>query len=534
MRTTSAFQPNGVKNFELASTSLFSDANLVSYYKFEGNSNDNKGADNGTDTSIDYGNDYGKFGQGIRLNATTDKVAFTDWSLGTADWTISFWLNEQTAQTANTYFVSGTNGSNGWGFYVGSGATTKIRINHNNGATDNFFDSNSTLSIGTWTHITYTKSSDTVSLYVNGVFDKSQTGYSARNFGGSTYNNIGNGLNNAAAAFFDDLAVFTRALTATEVGYLYSLGTTKAYYPLNGNSRDYSGNTNTGTDTAITYPQGRFGQGAKFNGSTSKVALTGTTFPVSGDFTMSAWYNGTTPTGDGLVGYGSALATGQRRSILIVSGNAYFGGYSSDLDSNTKVVDGKWHNIIVTYTGTTCSIYVDGVRRNTGTLTLNTTNQIFRIGCRADDTSFINASADEIIIESRAWTAKEVETYYRKSTLNYRQKSFAQMVFTYTSELLKGSYTLTGKNLSTLQTYVGTLLKGAYTLTGKNLDVTRGYFTSLAAGVFSLVGKNLTVPNRWEERTKNSSTFTSQNKSSASTFTETNKSSSTWEETDKS
>ena len=64
MRNTSAFQPNGLKQIQLADTSLFSDANLVSYYKLEGNSNDSKGSNNGTDTSVDYGTAYGKFGQG--------------------------------------------------------------------------------------------------------------------------------------------------------------------------------------------------------------------------------------------------------------------------------------------------------------------------------------------------------------------------------------------------------------------------------------------------------------------------------------
>jgi hypothetical protein len=444
MRNTSAFQPNGVKNFELASTGLFSDANLISYYKFEGDSTDGIGTDDGTDTSIDYSLDYGKFGQGIRLNATTDKVAFTDWSLGTADWTISFWLNEQTAQTANTYFVAGSNGSNNWGFYIGSGATTKIRINHNNGATDNFFDSNSTFALGAWRHIVYTKSSDTVSLYVDGVFDKSQTGYSARNFGGSGQNNIGAGLGGgAAAAFFDDLAIFTRALTATEIATIYTSSITKAYYPLNGNSNDYSGNTNTGTDTAITYPQGRFGQAAKFNGTTSKIATPSKIVTSGTELTVTCWLkngnaaqavdktvlsNQKDATGGFMVSR-STLSTPNEYSFAYSNGSAYQGYGTGLFAISTK----EFEHYTFTLNGADRKIYRNGRLIVSDTLSGNiswTTAQNLHFGINPDNTAgrFWDGSIDEVIIESRAWTAKEIETYYRKSVLNYRQSKFAQFL----------------------------------------------------------------------------------------------------------
>ena len=50
-------------------------------------------------------------------------------------------------------------------------------------------------------------------------------------------------------------------------------GTTKLLAHLNGNSNDSSGNANNGSDTNITYSlaNGKLGQGAGFNGSSSLI-----------------------------------------------------------------------------------------------------------------------------------------------------------------------------------------------------------------------------------------------------------------------
>ena len=62
------------------------------------------------------------------------------------------------------------------------------------------------------------------------------------------------------------------------------------YYRLNGNSTDESGSGKNGTDTAITYSDanGRFGNGAGFNGSSSKITFSAIIAPTS-TFTFLAW-----------------------------------------------------------------------------------------------------------------------------------------------------------------------------------------------------------------------------------------------------
>lgn len=302
---------------------------------------------------------------------------------------------------------------------------------------------------------------------------------------------------------------------------------TKAYYTLNGNSFDKSGQTNTGTDTSITYPQGRFGQGAKFNGSSSYIikspTITGLPNTV---FTLSLWFQRTSFANSVIACFG---LDGANTGAAIVSNSTGTINTEFQIGSGTgKVTSGvlglnKWHNAVFTCDGTNVFLYVNGFLSGTvsrGSGSANSAGAIV-IGAwvnsgGAVNGNYYNGSIDEVIIESRAWTAKEVETYYRKSMLNYRQNSWANVVYTYIAELGKGTFALTGKNLSTFRDYVSQLLKGTFTLTGKNLITNRGYIAQLLKGTFTLVGKALRVPTTWINTTKNSSTWTNSTKNSSS------------------
>jgi len=79
---------------EFYSNSLYDDANCISYWRFEGNSNDTKGAHNGTDTNITYGTEYGRFNQGALFNGSTSKIVTANNSgiSGNAVFSFSIWV----------------------------------------------------------------------------------------------------------------------------------------------------------------------------------------------------------------------------------------------------------------------------------------------------------------------------------------------------------------------------------------------------------------------------------------------------------
>src|SRR5664280_2692195 len=63
-----------------------------------------------------------------------------------------------------------------------------------------------------------------------------------------------------------------------------------SYFRMEGDSTDYWG-SNNGTDTAITYNSGngKVNQGAGFNGSTSKITMSGCPITGSGNFSIFVW-----------------------------------------------------------------------------------------------------------------------------------------------------------------------------------------------------------------------------------------------------
>lgn len=85
---------------ELNSLDLISDANLVSYWRFEGNYEDTIGSNDGTGRNTSLGTDYGKFGQGVYTPNNAD-ITITD--NATVDITTNWWWHFW-AKTDDTTF----------------------------------------------------------------------------------------------------------------------------------------------------------------------------------------------------------------------------------------------------------------------------------------------------------------------------------------------------------------------------------------------------------------------------------------------
>ena len=209
-------------------------------------------------------------------------------------------------------------------------------------------------------------------------------------------------------------------------------GITKLLLHLNGNSTDSSGNNNNGTDTNITYSlaNGKFGQGAGFNGSSSFISVPNTIFTTT-PITFSWWAN-TNNAISGMIltnrngaviqwfrflmNYNSGPAT---TTFGFSSRNSSYVGYDYTV---TMTIPSGWNNFIVTInTGSNnVKTYLNG--RLVGTGTLGSTdfyNSNARlIGMMLDygtSGEYYNGSLDELIFENRAWSAEEVKKYYTYS-----------------------------------------------------------------------------------------------------------------------
>ena len=144
-----------------------------------------------------------------------------------------------------------------------------------------FINSNATAPSGAWTHIVITADSTGTNWYINGVLDKvTSTAYAPS----GTASLVFGGNLDFYAGDLDDVRIYNRALTATEVTALYNSGSAKVRAPDNtglvgywsfnegvGNKAgDFSGGGNTSTLTGANglpaWTAGKMGKALSFDG----------------------------------------------------------------------------------------------------------------------------------------------------------------------------------------------------------------------------------------------------------------------------
>lgn len=161
------------------------------------------------------------------------------------------------------------------------------------------------------------------------------------------------------------------------------------------------------------------GTATTLNGTTQYVTVPdAASLHLSGALSLEAWVK-TTSTAAGAIivakfaptsfaGWGLRLAAG-KASLWVGDGtNGWFTG-------NTSVADGKWHHVVGTLSGTTVSLYVDGVLDTSGTRTASLTNTTsLQIG--TDPTGPGGASfagtLDAVAVYAAALSATTVAQHY--------------------------------------------------------------------------------------------------------------------------
>jgi hypothetical protein len=216
---------------------------LYAVYKGESNTNDSLGNYNGTPYGgLTYSG--GKSGNAFNLNGTTAYVSLPNDSFNftgnvTGNFSISCWINLNSvsgnqAIFSNLSYLAGV--SNGW-FLLMRNNKLYFEFYQSNGTYD-YLTSNTNLSTSAWYHISVVRVfSQSTKIYINGALDISNS---------STYNPsyasgipipsaIGAWKYDALTAIMylngkiDEVNVWNRELTATEVTTLYNSGTGKFY-----------------------------------------------------------------------------------------------------------------------------------------------------------------------------------------------------------------------------------------------------------------------------------------------------------------
>jgi hypothetical protein len=229
------------------------DTNLISYYKLDATNSlldsvgDNDLTNNG---SVSFATD-GKLGKGANFGSTnTTKNLYVSMT-GAATFSVSGWIYAN--DTANEHYLwsrrSAANNANyGSSFITGN----KLRISSYNGSTGVNIDSTITLSTNTWYFVTCIINGSSSYMYINGVLEASgtlQTHTSGTDFWFGT-----NATNSGTyySGLIDEVGIWSRALSSTEVTALYNGGVGLTYPFGTANLKTYNTNAKSNIKTINT------------------------------------------------------------------------------------------------------------------------------------------------------------------------------------------------------------------------------------------------------------------------------------------
>ena len=394
----------------------------------------------------------GKIGTGLSFDGTNEYV-----NLGTnvgnfantEPFSVSVWVYARTLDSNVRGVVArmqGTSPYNGWSMATRNGGFIRFGPSTND-ANYSYVDT-PTLQTGRWYHIVGTYDGGGTGgnsrIWVNGV--ESALPLKGGSLGTTTNDQpLTMGSATTSSWFFDgiidDLRIYNRALSATEISVLYNnskitkLNSSQnskstdglvGMWSFNGpdltttTATDVSVNNNHGTLSGPTPTAGKVGQALSFGGDGDSVSFgSSNDLNLPSALSIGIWFKQTgTPGGSvtpyhGLVQRFGAGITGYQ---LYLSGANVLRFYTStDLASTYTLADNDWHYYLVTNDGTTTRFYVDGVARGSGSQTVPsiTSAVTYHIG-KFDIYGYTNGLIDEVRIYNRALTAAEVLSLYNQ------------------------------------------------------------------------------------------------------------------------
>ena len=410
--------------------------NLVAYFPFNNNANDESGNGNhGTVYGATITTDrFGNTNSAYSFDGVDDYISIANnpnINIQTGEsFTISFWLKHN-AQNNAKYMISKYKGSFGEPSYAfGTGSYGDSYSWHeftaNNGIESR---GNIDLNDNQWHNITSVfKSGESVTIYVDGVLDIEHSTTHVGSIINSRDLTIGCGSN--LAQFYngsiDDIKIYNKALTTEEIKNEYK--SLVAYYPFNGTAEDKSGNGHDGTLFGPVLTSDKDGNAESayyFDGSNDYIDLGD--WENGGAMTFTFWarwdafnnYSRIIDLGNGSSSNNIIIANHQTNNGLFFS--TYVSGETKLITANT-ITQSQWdfyaatfniNGLITVYkNGNQINQKTDGIAPN---LLLRTEQFIGKSNFSAD--GYFKGAIDELRIYQTTLSDAEILNLYTYNTL---------------------------------------------------------------------------------------------------------------------
>lgn len=327
-----------------------------------------------------------KFGASSFYSAGTAGIVgptTTDFDFGTEDFTIEAWIYPTNVTQTSSGFISNGDANGNFSFEFSTDATTanKLRFRGSNGSVIQY--STTMLSANAWQHVAYSRVSGTGYLFLGGVLQAS--GADAYNYVvASSKLYIGKIIGqNIMPAYIDEIR-----LTKGKGWYTATFSLSTSAF---GTSPTTSGTTSVQPfspfNTTAEYSAATHGASAYFDGTGDYLTTPDSTgYDFTGDFTVETWVY--TAAGAGIAGRMANSAGGWEFNIgaygtMIPAFQTWFAW----LLHGTAIIANEWTHIAISRSGTTLSMFQNGVRTSTATDSTNlsdTPSITMRIGCKGD------------------------------------------------------------------------------------------------------------------------------------------------------
>ena len=208
--------------------SILAPTNMVNWWAGEGNSYDIFGVTNATPNTIYYTNS--ETGLGVHFNGATSYLKTGAPGLA-PPWTVCMWVNRQNAPGVSAALMSDT-GADILKLEQ-SPSTREVGITVQ-GVADNVFPSGYIVPQNTWTHLAFVDNGSQVELFANGVsqgtlalsfsLPRAYLGLDSFSSSSGISSKAGRKFTDYMLGNLDDILVFKRALSSSEIASIYTAG----------------------------------------------------------------------------------------------------------------------------------------------------------------------------------------------------------------------------------------------------------------------------------------------------------------------